>query len=117
MIKPQIEDKQFGGLSETCTTDALVKMVHKWYEATDELGSFVRVLFLDYSKAFDLINHEILINKMNAMELPPHLVRWLAAFVLDREQRVKVGDSLSEPSLPKWRSTARNTIYVVPRIF
>ena len=37
---------------------------------------------------------------MNAMELPPHLVRWLAALLLDREQRVKVGDSLSEPAYP-----------------
>ena len=82
IIKPQIDDRQFGGLSGTCTTDALVKMVHSWYEATDELGSFVRVLFLDYSKAFDLINHEILINKMNAMALPPHLVRWLAVFFI-----------------------------------
>ena len=64
--------------------DALVEMLHKWYKATDEPGTSVRVLFLDYSKAFDLINHDILINKLVAMNLPAHIVRWMAAFLLDR---------------------------------
>ena len=33
-------------------------------------GALVRVLFLDYAKTFDLINHEILINTLAAMKLP-----------------------------------------------
>ena len=56
-------------------TDVLVEMLHKWYEATDVTGNFVRVLFLDYRKAFHLINHDILIDKLITMELPAHLVR------------------------------------------
>ena len=75
-------------------------MVHKWYEATNDLGSYVRVLFLDYSKAFDVINHTILINKMTVMNLPPHLVHWMAAFLFDPEQRVKVVESRSVPAYP-----------------
>ena len=42
----------------------------------------------------------ILIEKLNAMNIPPHLVRWMAAFLLDRVQRVKVGESLSQPAYP-----------------
>ena len=78
------------------TTDALVELLHKWYESTDVTGNFVRVLFLDYCKVFDLINHEVLLNKMIAMEEPAHLVRWMAAFLLDREQRVQVGEAVSK---------------------
>ena len=92
-----IDDKQFGGMAGTGTTDALVEMLHKWYEATDEPGTTVTVLFLDYSKAFDLINHKILINKVVAMNLPAHIVRWMAAFLLDRQQTVKIGESVSQP--------------------
>ena len=33
-------------------------------------GTLVRVLFFDYAKTFDLINHEILINTLAAMTLP-----------------------------------------------
>ena len=87
-------------MAGTGTTDALVEMLHKWYEATDEPGTTVRVLFLDYSKAFDLINHETLIDKPVAMNLPAHIVRWMAAFLLDREQTVKIGESVSQPGYP-----------------
>ena len=89
-VEPQIDDRQLGGMAGTCTTDVLVKMLHKWYEATDVRGNFERVLFLDYRKAFDLINHDILIDKLIKMELPAHLVQWMAAFLLDSEQRVKI---------------------------
>ena len=75
-------------------------MLHKWYEATDGPGTTVRVLFLDYSKAFDLINYETLIDKLVAMNLPAHIVRWTAAFLLNREQTVKIGESVSQPGYP-----------------
>ena len=72
VITPQIEERHFGGLSGTGTTDALVEMVHAWYEATDQSNTFVRVLLVDYSKAFDHINHEITIAKLCGLGLPAH---------------------------------------------
>ena len=39
-VKPHIDDKQYGGMAGTCTTDALVEMLHKWYESTDITGNF-----------------------------------------------------------------------------
>ena len=39
--------------------------------------------FLEYSKAFNLIIHDTLLNKTVGMEVPAHLVRWMAAFLLD----------------------------------
>ena len=99
-VKPQIDDTQFGSMAWICTSDVLVEMLHKWYEATDVTGNFVRVLFLDYRKAFDLINHDIVIDKLTTMELPAHLVRWMAAFLLDRELRAKIGDAVSRPGYP-----------------
>ena len=75
-------------------------MLHKLYESTYVTGKFVRVLFIDYSKAFDLINHDILLTRIVGMKVPVHLVRWMAAFLLDREQRVKIGDAVSKPGCP-----------------
>ena len=65
---------QFGGVAGTCTTDVLVEMLHKWYEATDVTSNFMRVLFLDNRKAFYQINQDILMDKLVKMELPAHLV-------------------------------------------
>ena len=75
-------------------------MTHQWYKATDNAGTFVRVLQLDYSKAFDHINHHILIKKLINIGLDEHLVRWMAAFLLDRVQRVRVGSVMSGCTYP-----------------
>ena len=94
-IREKIDPKQFGCIKGTGTTDALVELMHKWYDETDHNETFVRVLILDYTKGFDLINHEILIEKLLQMDIPRHIVRWMAAYLLDRTQMVKVGDCLS----------------------
>ena len=75
-------------------------MVHTWCEATDKPATFVRVLLVDYSKAFDHTNHEILIAKLYGMGLPAYLVRWMAAFLLDRQHSVKIGDTVSSIGYP-----------------
>ena len=50
-------------------------MVNKWYEATDNLDSYVRVVMLDFSKAFDLINHCLLIEKLQLYDLRGRVVK------------------------------------------
>ena len=60
----------------------------------------MRVHLVDYSKAFDHINHEILIAKLYDMGLPAYLVRWMAAFLIDRQQSVKIGDTVSSIGYP-----------------
>jgi hypothetical protein len=100
VVQPKLDKRQFGSIAGTCTTDALVEMVHQWYQATDSHSTRVRILLLDYSKAFDLINHELLISKLEAIGVPAHLLRWMTAFLLDRQHRVRIGDVLSDPGSP-----------------
>ena len=95
----QINDDQFGCIKGSSAVDALVEIVHKWFEATDTLGTYVRILLLDFSKAFDRINHDILLEKLRLCGLPPHLLRWKAEFLLDRTQRVKVNNKMSTIAL------------------
>ena len=47
--------------------DTLVEMIHRWSEATDKLDHYVRVAILDFGNAFDLINHNTLLVKLNSM--------------------------------------------------
>ena len=51
--------------------------------------------------AFDLINHNILLVKFKQYDLPPHIRRWIATFLLDRTQQVKIGNKFSPPGHPK----------------
>ena len=65
IVGDRIDDNQFGVVGGTSTTDTLVEMTHKWYEATDVLNNYVRVVLLAFSKAFDRINHHILVDNIN----------------------------------------------------
>ena len=107
----KIDNKQFGGISGTSTTDVLLEMVNKWYEATDNLDSYVRVVMLDFSKAFDLINHCLLIEKLQLYDLPEHVIRWVAAFLLGQKSKGKNWKALFTIWSPQWRSTTRNPIW------
>ena len=80
-IEENINCNQFGGMGGAPTTDALVEMIHRWSEATDKLDHYVRVALLDFSKAFDLINHNTLLVKLKQFDLPPHIRRWIATFL------------------------------------
>ena len=113
-----IDEKQFGGVRGTSTTVALVEMTHNWYKATDALNTYVRIVMLDFSKAFDLINHHILLDKLISYNIPEHIVRWLAAFLLDRQQQVKIGTNFSRSGSPNGgcpsaHCPARNVFYYI----
>ena len=95
-----VDTKQLGGLAGTSTTDALVEMTHKWYEATDTRNTNVRIVLLEFSKAFDLINHNIVLDKLQVFGISAHILRWMAVFVLDRTQRVKIGNYYSHTGHP-----------------
>ena len=95
-----VDPKQIGGLAGTSTTDALVEMTYKWYEVTDTRNTYVRIVLLDFSKAFDLINHNILLEKLLVFGISAAILRWMAAFLLDRTQRVKIGNNYSYTGHP-----------------
>ena len=83
-----IDRNQFGAIPKSSTTHALISMVHKWASATDGTGAAVRIVLLDYRKAFDLIDHCILVDKILSLRIPPGVARWVCDFLINRFQRV-----------------------------
>ena len=61
----------------------------------------MRIVLLDFAKAFDLINHEKLLVKLQANDVPPHILRWIGSFLLNRTQQVKIGKTVSSVGYPK----------------
>ena len=84
---------------DSSTVDALISMSHCWYSNTDGNGETVRVFLLDFSKAFDRINHKILIKKMHLLNIDKSLINWVIDFLIQRRQRVKLGSAFSDWSL------------------
>ena len=85
-----VDPNQFGAIPTSSCTHALVSMLHTWAQATDGTSVAVRIIQLDYRKAFDLIDHQILVNKVLSFRIPRGVARWVCDFLLDRQQRVKL---------------------------
>ena len=64
-------------------------------------GKNCEVVFLDFSKAFDLVNHSLALTKMRNHGINGKLLCWISEFLSDRPQRVRVSNSLSESNILK----------------
>ena len=90
VLLKSIDPLQFGFIPGSCTTFALISMLHHWLAATDRTGSTVRVALLDFRKAFELVDHNLLIAKLFSYGIKPYVVNWIADFLRGRSQRVKI---------------------------
>ena len=88
-----LTNDQHGFLPGKSTSDATIKVVDEWSKALDGKQS-VYAIFFDFSKAFDLVDHELLLAKLNKL-LPPMTTRWIANYLHGRKQRVKAGEHVS----------------------
>ena len=79
---------------------ALIHLLHKWYEAMDTPGACLRICMLEFSKAFDRIDFNILMQKLINMRVHPILINWIANFLTDISQRTRIGSNFSS-----WRTT------------
>ena len=91
-VKDKIDPNQFGCLKGTSTTYCLLDMVHKWLLHLDFAGNHLRLCFLDFTKAFDPIGYNVLIEKLIELGVRRSLLPWIIDFLTNRRQRVKIGE-------------------------
>ncbi len=54
-------------------------------------GDTVDVIYLDFAKAFDSVNHKFLLAKMKSFGIGGVVVRWIESYLSSRVSRVHVG--------------------------
>ena len=60
-----------------------------------DMGNTVDVIFLDFSKAFDVVSHNVLLNKLTQLGFNDQLVSWIGEFLRNRLMYVGVGGQSS----------------------
>lgn len=93
-----LHNNQFGFRKNHSTTHALIEVVDKISEAIDDRKITVGV-FLDLSKAFDTIKHDILFSKLAHYGIRGVALDWFKSYFTDRFQQVKYFNSLSKLAL------------------
>ena len=96
-IKGKVSEAPFGGLIGSSAVLALVHLAHNWYSAMENRENVVRIIFLDFRKAFDLNDHNKLLQNFEIIGVRPALLAWLGSYLQGRSQVTKVGKTFSEP--------------------
>ena len=76
----------------------LIYVTGELLKGMDEKSIFLLVL-LDMSKAFDSLNHNVLLNRLRSLGLTSHCLSWFSSYLSDRKQRVRYGDAVSQTLL------------------
>ena len=92
--------RQFARASHS-TSDALVYLLQAIYEALDTGNCGARLFFADFSKGFDMVDHEILISELRYLSVHPVLINWTQTFLSNRTQAVRIGGTISDWKSPK----------------
>ena len=76
------------------THQALVSLIEKWKAILDKNG-YAGAVLMDLSIAFDIINHGLLIAKLNAYGFTKNSLRLIKSYLSNRWQRTKINTSFS----------------------
>ena len=93
-----LSENQFGFLPNKCTGDAIFSVLHGVYSSLNEKLSTATV-FCDYAKAFDCVDHDILIRKLNFYGIRGVSSDWFRSYLSERKQLVRANgaDSVCKP--------------------
>lgn len=90
--------KQFGFREKLDTNDALLQFMSQEYTCINERKYFSGI-FVDIMKAFDRVDHDILLTRMYEDGMRGVALHWFYSYLNNRTQQTKVNNTYSEPGL------------------
>ena len=95
-IGPKLDPQQFAYRQGRGTDDAITGITHLALKHLEAPGAYARLLFIDFSSAFNSLQPYLLIKKMNQMSVSPSIIKWFHSFLTQRTQNVRVNSTFSD---------------------
>ncbi|KAI4884329.1 hypothetical protein NFI96_003223, partial [Prochilodus magdalenae] len=95
LLPPSLDPLQFAYRPNRSTDDAISTTLHLALTHLDNRDTYVRMLFIDFSSAFNTIIPQHLIGKLNLLGLNTSLSNWILDFLTGRPQSVRIGRNTS----------------------
>ena len=89
-----LSESQCGFRTKRSTSQALMESIERITDAIDN-HQYAIGIFIDLRKAFDTINHNILINKLEKIGIRGMAIDWIKSYLDRRKQFVKLGNHSS----------------------
>ena len=95
----QCNTTQHAFTANRSTVSALINITQSWFDATDNNKTNgqkgVHALFIDFKKAFDMVDHKTLLMKLAEHHINKSFWQWIKSFLSQRTQQVKIQNILS----------------------
>ena len=91
----KISSCQHGFIKGRSTVSNLSIHTHNIVNAINNHSQY-DTIYTDFKKAFDLVNHSVLINKLVNMQIPLYIVKWIQDYLSDRFSSIKIHNSFSD---------------------
>lgn len=92
-----LHKSQSGFRPKHSTESALILMIDSWLKAINE-GKIIGCVLIDFRKAFDLVDHKILLKKLEYYKCSDTSLSWFQSYLSNRTQRVSINNNLSDPA-------------------
>lgn len=112
-INNLFDEQQHGFRKGKSVTSALFEFTEAIIDSIDK-GDKVVGIFMDLSKAFDSISHEILLNKLNTLGIPKISLNWFRSYLFNRSQYVEIMSRKGNQKL-KYKSNILTIKHGVPQ--
>ena len=99
---------QFGFREKHSTIHVLLSLTESIKYSIDR-GKFGCGIFLDLQKAFDTVNHKILLGKLEHYGIRGNVLKWFHSYLFRRTQYVSVNGHISDP-LPITRGVPQGSV-------
>ena len=87
--------QQSGFRPNHSTTTALIRVTDDWLKAMDS-GQYTGAVFIDLQKAFDLVNHELLLLKLKCLGIVDKSLDWFVSYLSKRKIITSLKNVMSE---------------------
>ena len=92
--KHLFSEAQFGFRKNKSTKTALIKFINNIQQTLDN-GSKTAAIYLDLKKAFDTVDHKILLSKLNHYGIRGIILKWFKSYLSDRKQFIENDNEVS----------------------
>ena len=92
-----LHKSQSGFRAKHSTESALILMVDSWLKALNA-GKLIGTVMVDFRKAFDLVDHQILLRKLQSYKCSDICLSWFKSYLSNRTQRVALNNEMSDSS-------------------
>ena len=81
------------GFRKNHSADTVLAFLTDFLYKNMDNGLFTGAVFLDFRKAFDLVNHKILLQKLRSYGIKGVELSWFTNYLENRQQKTTAGDS------------------------